>query len=90
MSKALEELEKIKKLDILYDIELTEKGEEYMKSNDIDLSIIEKSLKALNILKVFNFEIEDYTEEEYGSVNTNQRRIILDDDEIDLLKEVLR
>ena len=48
-----------------------------------------KKLKALEILKIFGFVIEDYTEELNGSVCVNQRRIILDDDEIDLLKEVI-
>lgn len=51
MIKGLEALEKIKKLDILYDIEMTEKGEEYFKEHSIDLSIIEKELKALEIIK---------------------------------------
>ena len=51
MSKGLEELNKIKKLDILYDIEMTENGEEYMKSNEIDLTIIEKELKDFEWLK---------------------------------------
>ena len=53
------------------------------------LYTIEKELKALEILKAFDFEIEDYTEDLNGSVCVKQRRIILDDDEIDLLKEVL-
>ena len=50
---------------------------------------IEKELKALEILKAFDFEIEDYTNELNGSVCVKQRRIILDPEEIDLLKEVL-
>ena len=49
----------------------------------------EKLQKALEILKAFDFVIEDYTEELNGSVCVSQRRIILDSDEIDLLKEVL-
>ena len=45
MSKGLEELNKIKTLDILYDIEMTENGEEYMKEQNINLSLIEKDLE---------------------------------------------
>lgn len=52
-------------------------------------NIIEKELKALEILKAFDFDIEDYTEELNGSVIVKFKRIILDNDEIDLLKEVL-
>ena len=65
-----------------------------IKDNDLELPYhntiltIEKELKALEILKAFGFEIEDYTEELNGSVSVKFRRIILDDEEIDLLKEV--
>jgi len=53
------------------------------------LDIIEKELEILKILKAFDFEIEDYTEDLNGSVCVKQRRIILDDEEIDLIKEWL-
>ena len=53
------------------------------------LNSIEKELKALEILKAFDFDIEDYTEELNGSISVKFRRIILDKEEIDLLKEVL-
>lgn len=45
--------------------------------------------RALEILKAFDFIIEDYTEELNGSVCVSQRRIILDNEEIDSLKEVM-
>lgn len=133
MTKGLKELNKIKELNILYDIEMTKNGEEYMKENDINLNIIEeeleeyqqheeilndygltlanfreaclllamlkgegrtihnidKQLELLEILKAFEFEIEDYTEHKNGSIKVNCRRIILDNDEIDLAKKVL-
>lgn len=54
-----------------------------------DFRNIEKELKALEILRAFDFEIEDYTEELNGSVVVKFKRIILDNEEIDLLKEVL-
>ena len=46
---------------------------------------IEKSLKALKIITKF-IVIEDYTEEYLGSISIPKS--ILDDEEIDLLKEV--
>lgn len=57
--------------------------------NNCSINALEKELKALEILKAFDFVIEDYTKEFNGSVRVSQRRIILDNEEIDLLKEVL-
>lgn len=54
------------------------------------IKIIEKSLEALDIIKkVLNFKIRDYSEFSYGSIFISEQRIILDDEEIDLLKEIL-
>ena len=91
MSNAIKILEKIKRLDILYDIEMTESGEEYMKENDIDLNIIEKELKALEIIRnkevnvawfTYVDNLEDYNKGKFiGSYLTQE--------EYGLLKEVL-
>ena len=80
MNKGLEELNKIKKLNILYDIEMTENGEEYMEDNDIDLSIIEKELKVLDIIRK-NIGLHRLSEEfDY----------LLNIEEYKLLKEILQ
>ena len=51
---------------------------------------IEKELKVLEIIKeLFEFEIEDYDENNHGSIKVKEQRFILDDEEIDLLKEAL-
>lgn len=85
MSKGLDALQDIKQL-----LSLNQYGGDKDKQvvND-ELYIIEKELKALEILRAFDFEIEDYTEELNGSVVAKFKRIILDNEEIDLLKEVL-
>ena len=72
MSKGLETLEKIKRLDILYDIEMTESGEEYMKENDIDLNIIEKELKALEIIRKHFNGVEILT----GAMNDKEWKFV--------------
>ena len=54
------------------------------------LKIIEKELQVLETLKAFGFEIEDYTENEHGSIKVKYPRIIVDDEEIDIAKEVLK
>ena len=59
--------------------------------SDIDKlkQIIKKELRALEIYKALGFEIEDYNEDYNGALSVKFKRIILDDKEIDLLKEVL-
>ena len=80
VEKELTELEQLRKLKLL----------PYPKENDDEYRQgIIKRLKALEILRAFDFEIEDYNEDFNGSLKVNQTRIILDDEEIDLLKEVL-
>ena len=54
-----------------------------------EYNILKKKEQVLEILKAFDFEVEDYTEELNGSVCVKQRRIILDPEEIDLIKEWL-
>lgn len=61
-----------------------------IKSLKIMLDENEKKLKVLEILKAFDFEIEDYTENEHGSIKVKCNRIIVDDEEIDIAKEVLK
>ena len=53
------------------------------------IQLVQKAVKALEILKAFGFEIEDYTENEHGSIKVKHNRIIVDDEEIDIAKEVL-
>ena len=85
----LEALERLKKVKVDKETPMSATFLVHDKRYCGDLSIIEKELKALEILKAFDFEIEDYTEELNGSVSVKFKRIILDNEEIDLLKEVL-
>ena len=97
MLKGLKELEKIKELDILYDYEMTESGEEYMLEQDIDLYIIEKELKALDIIKnkllVGCFSKEDnysnYAMAITMSGDETLKKNMMTEQEYNLLKEVL-
>ena len=80
IEQGLKELEQLRKLKLL----------PYPKENDEEYRQgIIKKLMALEILKAFDFEIEDYTEYEHGCIKVKCNRIIIDDEEIDLLKEVL-
>ena len=60
-----------------------------LKGENLNIHDIAKRLKVLEILKAFDFEIEDYTEDENGSIKVKYHRIILDNEEIDIAKEVL-
>lgn len=50
---------------------------------------LSKKEDVLETLKAFGFEIEDYTENDHGSIKVKYNRIIVDDEEIDIAKEVL-
>jgi len=69
-------------------LDIIEKELKRLEEIDNVMFLNNKKLKAFEILKAFEFEIEDYTEELNGSVSVKFKRIILDGDEIDLLKEV--
>ena len=70
------------------DVFYTEDSGFFIKQGEYN--ILKKKEQVLEILKAFDFEVEDYTEELNGSVCVKQRRIILDPEEIDLIKEWLR
>lgn len=105
MIKGLEELNKIKEINILYDIEMVESGEEYMKENEIDLSIIEKELKVYErFLNVFGLEKLEKTERKLEALDIVRNKLVnslfvyfmvscekavITPEEYDLLKEVL-
>lgn len=88
MSKELKALKEIKKLYKSY-IEKIGLNEKDILGFDLGFAHIEKVLKAFEILKEFGFEIEDYTENEYGAIKVRCNRIILDDEEIDIAKGAL-
>lgn len=91
MSKGLEVLEKIKKLNILYDIEMCSNGEEYMKDNNIDLSAIEKELKVLDIIKRHPFILERLFDEAdmHDDYNHDYWWGVVTDKEVEMVKEWL-
>lgn len=53
------------------------------------LSIIEKELKALEIIKDIGFKLYSPNEEDFGQLVCGVHRLILEDEEYELLKEVL-
>lgn len=92
MGKGLEALESLMKDYYEMCLDTGNNDDEYQRNNlTSEYHIIQKELKVLEIFKkAFGFEIEDYTEDEFGAIKVKYNRIILEDEYIDMAKEVLK